>query len=145
MDLNERVEVFLLRAQDQQGFTLIELMIAVAIVGILTAIAYPSYTEYVNKSRRTDGMAALLSAQLEQEKFRANNVSYASTLASAGVAANSPDGYYTIGVASSGSNTFTMTAAPAGVQSGDRCGTFAVDENGPDTSGGYADADCWQR
>ena len=130
--------------KNYQGFTLIELMIVVAIIGIISAIAYPAYTEYVNQSRRTDGMSALLNAQLQQEKFRANNISYASTVASAGVAATSPDGYYNIAVANSNTNTFTMTAAPAGVQAGDSCGTFAVNQDGPFYTG-YADADCWQR
>jgi type IV pilus assembly protein PilE len=124
------------------GFTLIELMIVVAIVGILASIAYPAYTEYVKKAKRADAKAALLNAQLAQEKYRANHTDYG-TLAEAGISGTSADGYYTIAVASADGTSYTMTATPTGSQSGDSCGTFAVNQNGKDTSGSYANADCW--
>lgn len=60
----------------QQGFTLIELMIAVVIVGILAAIAYPSYTEYVLKSNRAEGKAHLLEAMQAQERHYSQTMSY---------------------------------------------------------------------
>jgi type IV pilus assembly protein PilE len=134
-----------MKVKRQSGFTLIELMIVVAIIGIIAAVAYPSYTEYVREARRSDAMAALLAAQLEQEKYRANNTTYAGTLALAGIAATSPEGFYNMAVVSADGVSFVVTAAPTGLQTGDGCGTFAVDENGPDYSGTYADADCWQR
>lgn len=58
------------------GFTLIELMIVVAILGILSAVAYPSYQNYIRKSRRADAHTLLQAAQLAQEKWRLNHVDY---------------------------------------------------------------------
>lgn len=131
----------------QKGFTLIELMIVIAVIGVLAAIALPSYQDYVERARRADAKAALLSVQLAQEKYRANNVSYG-TLAQIGVSATSADGYYTISVdAETLSGTvFQATAVPVptGAQSGDSCGTFAVNANGAYYTG-YASQDCWSK
>ncbi len=84
-----------------QGFTLIELMIVVLIVGILGAIAYPNYSDYVLKSRRSDGMDALTSAMQKQEMFYANNAAYG-TLAEIGADNRSLEEYYAISVMGNG-------------------------------------------
>jgi type IV pilus assembly protein PilE len=125
------------------GFTLLELMIVVAIIGILASIAYPAYTEYVKKAKRADGKAALLNAQLAQEKYRANHTAYGGAIGDINVNAASADGYYTIAVASADATSYTMTATPTGSQTGDSCGTFAVNQAGKLTTGSYASADCW--
>ncbi|MGJ0489859.1 type IV pilin protein [Methylobacter sp.] len=126
------------------GFTLLELMIVVAIIGILASIAYPAYTEYVKKAKRADAKAALLNAQLAQEKHRASNTTYSDDLDEINVAAASADGYYTIAISGTpDATTYTMTATPTGSQTGDSCGTFAVNQAGKLTTGSYADADCW--
>ncbi len=63
-----------------QGFTLIELMIAVAIVAVLASIAYPAYQDSVRKGRRADAMAAISAIQLSQEHWRGNNPAYSTSL-----------------------------------------------------------------
>jgi type IV pilus assembly protein PilE len=126
------------------GFTLLELMIVVAIIGILASIAYPSYTEYVKKAKRADAKAALLNAQLAQEKYRANHTAYGTTLAAINVADTSADGYYTIAISGTpNATTYAMTAAPKSPHTDSTCGTFAVNQAGKLTTGSYASADCW--
>jgi type IV pilus assembly protein PilE len=71
------------------GFTLIELMIAVAIVGILAAIAYPQYVEYVRKGRRAECRSALLVGAQKMEKFYSNNNQYPANVAAANISINS--------------------------------------------------------
>jgi len=128
------------------GFTLIELLIAVVIIAVLTAIALPSYQDFVKTSRRADARNALFDLQVKQERYRSNNLTYA-TLAqlnsSYGASSTSEAGYYSIAVTVNTASTYTATATPAGGQAGDGCGTFAITNSRPDTSGGYADSDCW--
>lgn len=125
------------------GFTLLELMIVVAIIGILATIAYPAYAEYVKKAKRADAKEALMSAQLAQEKYRANNTRYGS-LAEIGIATISPDGYYKLAISGApDATTYTVTATPSYADS--TCGTFALNQDGKLTTGGYASADCWSK
>lgn len=101
-----------------RGFTLIELLVAVAIAGILMAIAYPSYMSQVRKSRRSDAVAALARVQQAQERWRANNTTYASSITNlatleTGLTSTSEKGYYSIAtavVAATASSAYTITA-----------------------------------
>lgn len=108
------------------GFTLMELIFAIAIVGVLTTLAYPNFTQSVRKSRRVEALDALMQLQLAQERYRLNNPSYA-TLAQLGIAATTPEGNYTLAVVNPLAGTYTATAtAVAGTsQVDDRVGSVS--------------------
>lgn len=135
----------------QEGFTLIELMSAVAIVGILAAIAYPSYQSYVEKTRRGQAQADLLElAQLMERRFSANfdyravdsngNFVTPKLLYSVSPRGGNPAAYDLSFSGSVTADTFTLQAEPRQIQSDDACGTMTIDEQGnrvADASG------CW--
>lgn len=130
------------------GFTLIELMIVVVVIAILASIAIPAYSDYVTRSKRADGKAGLLAFQLEQEKFRANNPTYA-TAASLGLPANSPEGHYTISVSGAVTATsYDLTASPNASQNDPVCATLTIDESNNKSATGTTttpEKTCWQR
>lgn len=101
-----------------RGFTLIETMIAVGIVGVLSSLAYPSLEGHVLRARRTDGLVALMQAQLAQERYRANNRTYGD-LAEIGLRGASMSGYYTLQVTSSSIDGYEVVATATGRQARD--------------------------
>lgn len=136
------------------GFTLIELMIIVVVIGILAAIAIPAYSDYVQRSRRADAKSSILAIQLEQEKWRANNVAYTSDLTDLGFDSSdnvdSIDGFYTVDIANGASTAnYTVTAVPTGPQATDDCGTFILTVTAASgaqaTASGGTEEECWQR
>ena len=121
----------------RSGFTLVELMIALAIMAILAAMAWPALQEAVQKSRRADGMSALANVLQAQERWRANNPAYQATLADlpGAQSATSPDQHYNITLVA-GSVTATGYTARATARSGSpqvddsRCQVLQVAVNG---------------
>ncbi len=138
------------------GFSLIELIIAVAIVGVLAAIAIPSYDEYVDRGRRADAKAFLMRLSSDQETFYAQNFSYANSITAAGqlgyADAISPESHYTAaldvqpGGCAAGAEacrTYSFTLTPN--FSDPRCTTITLAGNGTRGSTGTGTVeDCWR-
>jgi len=146
----------------QRGFTLIELMMVIVVIGILAAIAYPSYLDQIRKTRRSDGKAALLeTAQVLERCFTEfnsyNNISCPAVNNSnnaqlSAAYATSEENYYTVAAAGLTATAFTLQATPVGAHADDndnsvanRCGVLTYNQLGAKgVSGGtLSAADCW--
>ena len=130
-----------------KGFTLIELMVVVAIIGILAAIAYPSYQQFVISSARSEAMTALLDAASKQEQFFADNRQYTASMADLGLSNSTESDLYSLSATVNAQN-FIITATPAsGIALEDsECTSFTINEVGVKGSTGSADTDtCWKR
>ena len=130
------------------GITLIELLITIAILGILAAIMVPSYSGYTNKSRRADAKIALADAAKNMERCYVthNQYNHASCLsypASGASMVLSDDGHYKVVATTLTATTFTLTASPlsSSPQSNDdHCKNFTLDSTG---TKGATNNDCW--
>lgn len=129
-----------------QGFTLIELMIVVAIVGILAAVAYPSYAEYIRRGHRAEARAGLLQGAQWLERAATATGTYPLTAAFPATLQKVPNDRYGIAAASNGT-TFTLTATPKGAQTGDKCGNYTLTNTGLRGANGVTTGDivteCW--
>jgi len=115
------------------GFTLIEILVAVVIVGILLAVAFPSFMDSIRKGRRSEAMSAMAALQQAQERYRGNNAAYAASTSVLGAASSStPNGYYAISVLSSTATGYELLADGASSsQSNDgACAKLGVQING---------------
>lgn len=133
------------RTTRSSGFTLIELMIAMAIVAILAAIAIPTYRDSVRKSRRSEAQAYLMAVASRQQQFLVDTRTYANALATVAVPipVNVQANYDVVLVAVAGPPpTFRITATPKAStdQPYERCGTLALDQAGAKTA---AVPTCW--
>lgn len=144
----------------QRGFTLMELVVTMVIIAILTAIAIPNYTAYIQRSNRSEARNALLEAATWMERWRTERGLYGNAAATPTAAPASfpftqvpaapATAKYTIATPTiaPGGIGYTITATPTGVMAGDVCGNLSVDQSGQRqfTPGPGASQDvCWNR
>lgn len=131
------------------GFTLIELMIVVAIVGILAAIAYPSYQRYVQDSRRSDARANLVQLAQFMERYYTANGRYvdaggnAPALPYNEAPRDGADKYYDLQLNPVTAQAYTLQAVPKGAMAGDRCGTLSITQAGVKAVTSGTVDECW--
>lgn len=142
--------------QTQLGFTLIELMVTVAIVGILASVAYPNYQDSVMKSRRVDAEGALLGLANAMERRYTETNSYVGGAGSTATPANTgtpriftipseTTQYYNVTITAAAESSYTLRAEPTGAQANDKCGKLTITQTGyKDVADGTATrSECW--
>lgn len=130
-----------------RGITLMELMIVVVIIGILAALSYPNYREFVARAKRTEARAALLKIATNQEKYYLQNNTFTSDLTVLGFSSDpytTDSGTYSVRITAADASNFTAEAdyIPADGEAG-KCNIFSIDGRGQKTSD--PDTDCWTR
>jgi len=136
----------------QRGFTLIELMIVVAIIAIFAAIAYPSYQRAILKSRRADAKTALLDLASRQERFFTTHNAYGTKPSQLGYLGETfpvdvqvgDRAYYKLNVTvNNAAGTYGASAVPLGGQAADACGTYTLDNTGAQGNNPATVTGCW--
>ena len=137
--------------QSQKGFTLIEVMIVVAIIGILAAVALPSYQEHVIRTRRGTAAACLMEFAQQMERRFTTTMAYTGTTLPAVNCTTDLTNFYTFAFAADPTATaYTVNAAPTGGQAVDtKCATLSIDQAGTKTVSGTASSvdsgrACWK-
>ena len=137
--------------RQQSGFTLIEVMIVVAIIAILSAVAYPSYQDSIRRSARADAQADMMELVQRSERFFTQNNRYDQTRAAVAYALPFSQSPRTGGakynftfVSAAPGQAYTLTATPAGGQVADTCGTLSINQLGVSLPAqGTNGRDCW--
>jgi type IV pilus assembly protein PilE len=156
----KRIQLTAITAGRASGFSLIELMVVVAIAAILVSVAAAGYQSSVRKSRRTEARSALLDLAGREERYFSTNNLYSALPADMGYASFTPvgSGYYNVGIVPVAANPgavpptlggYTITATAIGLQVADTtCAQFTLDQNGvqasADSGGNPTTATCWQ-
>jgi len=144
---------------NQNGFTLTELLVVITIVGLLAALAIPSYLEHVTKTRRSEGQAALFDVAERMERYYSQNNTYETATIATGNAitdllttAQTAEDWYAISIAAQTASSYTLQATPQGAQSTSdtRCQSLTINSlgaksitDGPSGTPTGAAADCW--
>jgi type IV pilus assembly protein PilE len=133
-------------SKKHKGFTLVELMIVVVIIGIISTIAFPSYQDYVRKARRAEAQAVLLETAQFMERWYTTNNRYNTAVLPAALTTSPKGGVstirYDIAITAVAQETFTLTAVP---RVADECGNFTLTETGLRGHTGTAPfAQCWR-
>lgn len=128
-----------------RGFTLIEIVVVLALAGLLVGAAWPSYRAELHRTQRADAIEALVKVQLTQERFRAAHGLYAPDLGPLRLSANSPQNRYAIEVRGTGPDGYRASAVARAPAAGDAdCATLTLEvRDGFATSG--PNARCWNR
>lgn len=125
------------------GFSLIELMIAVVIVAILSAVAIPSYQQYVLRGARAEAQSHMMEIAARQGQFLIDNRAYADSLITLNLTTPpSVAAKYTVAIVTTATPpAFTITTTPTGTQARDNCGVLTLSSAGAKTASGTGS--CW--
>jgi type IV pilus assembly protein PilE len=130
-----------------RGFTLIEAMIVVAVLGIIAALGYPSYRDQVMKSRRSEGMGALLELADRLERYYSDKGTYADVTAGEIFRTETEKKHYKLAIDDTQTSNvkFVITATPENGQEKDKCGTFTLTSQGvKSVSKSGMEDECWK-
>ena len=128
-----------------QGFSLLELMIVVVVIGILAAVAYPSYQDYVRRGNRSAAQSFMMTIAQRQEQYLLTNRSYAATTAALNLTQPAETtGKYTFAIALPSTTSYSITATPQGGQAvTGKFGTLTLSSDG--TKSSDQNAEEWKR
>ena len=136
-----------MRGKKSKGVSLLEVLIAIAIIAALAIYAYPKYTRYVTKTRRLDGQVALLELATELNEYHAQHKTYkGASLMRLDIPEISPEGYYKLTIKEATNNTYLIEASPLKSQAKDdtECGSYTYNQAGDKTVTGTSTvAECW--